>query len=701
MRPIRLCVLCAFLLLAAAGIGRGQVLRHVESNPATGSSAAVLVDDVPLVHTPQLLPVDEAGSIVAPGDAAAQLEFLLDRLEAKLNEVGSNLDRLAKLNLYVVNEQAAKHVWPVLAKRFATESRPAVSLVVTPLPQVEALLALDAVAAANFSTMRGEKRDGSRVLPAGSRIYISGQAEPGSLREATRKTLESLSATLKHCGRPDADIVQVKCFLTPMSSVAEVQDEIVRYYGGDKLNTPPLVFVEWKSSSPIEIELIAWGGEANADAVEPLEFLPAPGLKPSPLFSRVARVHRGRTIFLGDMYGSGEANAATQVQTSFERLKLLLEKTGSDLKNLAKATYYVADDEISKAHNETRPKYYDPERPPAASKAMVGATGRPGVRYVMDMIAVPSSLGTPASKPEVGYMFRADDAADGWINLFDGETTLGWKGARVENGSLFGGERVATLPRCAMRMELVKPGAEQVDFTVGGKTVSIKSGMAFIVEDLPGGTLKIDADVAIKSLDIRPLGLKPLWNGRDLTGWQPIGRQGVAQSAEPYFRVEGHALRVAGGPAALEYTGEKFGDMVVQIDVRTRAVHSNGGLFLRAIPGQFMNGYEAQLHNRCLDNDPARTFKYATGGLDDRQDARRLVSRDFETFRMTVIASGPHLATWVNGRQVTSWTDDREPHENPRQGVRLEAGAIQIQAHDPATDYEVLQILAAGLKPKE
>ena len=64
-----------------------------------------------------------------------------------------------------------------------------------------------------------------------------------------------------------------------------------------------------------------------------------------------------------------------------------MEQTGSDWKHLAKATYYVTDDEVSKAHNAIRPKYYDPERPPAASKAMVSKTGRPGVRYMdLDVI---------------------------------------------------------------------------------------------------------------------------------------------------------------------------------------------------------------------------------------------------------------------------------------------------------------------------
>jgi hypothetical protein len=63
---------------------------------------------------------------------------------------------------------------------------------------------------------------------------------------------------------------------------------------------------------------------------------------------------------------------------------------------------------------------------------------------------------------------------------------------------------------------------------------------------------------------------------------------------------------------------------------------------------------------------------------------------------MTVIAMGPHIATWMNGHPVTDWTDDRPPHENPRQGQRVAAGTIQLQAHDPATDYEVRQIFLAA-----
>jgi enamine deaminase RidA (YjgF/YER057c/UK114 family) len=251
-------------------------------------------------------------------------------------------------------------------------------------------VALDAVAAAPGDQSSAVKlRPQSSTLPAGCRIYVSGQAEPGTLREATRKTLESLTASLAHCGRTDRDVVQLKCFLTPMAAVAEVRDEIARYYG--ESGAPPVSFVEWRSSAPIEIELVAWGGPANADTKEPLEFLTPPALKASPLYSRIARIHRGGTIYVSDQFGSADG-ADEQAAEAFANLGKVLEQTGSDWKHLAKATYFVTDDEVSKAHNAIRPKYYDPERPPAASKAMVSKTGRPGVRYSMDMIAVPLDL---------------------------------------------------------------------------------------------------------------------------------------------------------------------------------------------------------------------------------------------------------------------------------------------------------------------
>ncbi|MCA9099021.1 MAG: hypothetical protein KDA36_11565, partial [Planctomycetaceae bacterium] len=61
---------------------------------------------------------------------------------------------------------------------------------------------------------------------------------------------------------------------------------------------------------------------------------------------------------------------------------------GSDLKHLVKATYYCSHDSTSGALNAVRPDYYDPARPPAASKAIVPGVGHPERRITLDMIAV-------------------------------------------------------------------------------------------------------------------------------------------------------------------------------------------------------------------------------------------------------------------------------------------------------------------------
>jgi hypothetical protein len=66
-----------------------------------------------------------------------------------------------------------------------------------------------------------------------------------------------------------------------------------------------------------------------------------------------------------------------------------MDVSGSDLKHLVKATYYVSGDAVSLGLNQLRPRYYDPLRPPAASKAIVPGVGYSSRTLTMDMIAVP------------------------------------------------------------------------------------------------------------------------------------------------------------------------------------------------------------------------------------------------------------------------------------------------------------------------
>ena len=68
---------------------------------------------------------------------------------------------------------------------------------------------------------------------------------------------------------------------------------------------------------------------------------------------------------------------------------------------------------------------------------------------------------------------------------------------------------------------------------------------------------------------------------------------------------------------------------------------------------------------------------------------------------MTLVATGSHMATWVNGRQVSDWTDTRPADANPRKGLRLEAGTLSLQGHDPTTDllFRALKIAEVPMRP--
>jgi enamine deaminase RidA (YjgF/YER057c/UK114 family) len=382
--------------------GSEPELRRYGVEPATGGAKAVLVSGYDLIHLTQLLPLDASGQLVGAGDAARQLQQLSANLRQAVEQCGSDMGRLVKLNVYVANSTVADGIRDRFQRLDADAPRPAMSLVVTPLPHPEAMIAVDAVVAARSADATEVRRMGKAsdvggrldhvavVMPHGNRVYISGQAErgDGTLADATRQTLASLGRTLDFLGLRKSDVIQVKSFLTPMSGIEEVEQEMVRFFGAGQV--PAVAVVEWESTLPIEIELVvsAHHTARGLDPHEVIEFLTPPGMTASPIYSRVARVVGPSSIYTTGIFAEGkDLSGEEEVTSAFEQLKAILEETGSDLQHLAKATYYVANNETSDELNRLRPNYYHPERPPAASKAMIAGTGRDGVWMTIDLIA--------------------------------------------------------------------------------------------------------------------------------------------------------------------------------------------------------------------------------------------------------------------------------------------------------------------------
>ncbi len=200
--------------------------------------------------------------------------------------------------------------------------------------------------------------------------------------------------------------------------------------------------------------------------------------------------------------------------------------------------------------------------------------------------------------------------------------------------------------------------------------------------------------VEFRNIKLKPLSLKSIFNGRDLAGWKVFPDKKSVFSVTPAGE-----LNVKNGNGQLESEGQ-YADFTLQLEILSNGKFLNSGIFFRSIPGEFWQGYESQIQNGTINNDPLKPFDFGTGGIYRRQPARKVVSKDFQWFHETLIAAGDHMAVWINGYQVNDWTDTRPPHENARNGLRLKGGTIAIQGHDPTTNLSFRNLRIVEMPPR-
>jgi hypothetical protein len=358
-----------------------------------------------------------------------------------------------------------------------------------------------------------------------------------------------------------------------------------------------------------------------------------------------------------------------------------------------------------------------------------------------------------------------DEAAEGWIRLFDGHTLFGWEitGAanwRVEEGSIVvdGGDQ------CLLCTSMPWQDYELVlDFKAGAKTNSgvflrtplepedpaldcyevniapddnpfptagvVKrqkadesaSAQAFdqwrtMKMRMDGKQLQVSVDdklvcdytdpiglaagriglqhnsgrVEFRNIRLRPLGLESLIDA-DLSKWKKY-----PEMPGDFTTTDEGWMHVQGGRTQLE-SNESYDDFVLLAEYKLPKAEMNSGIFFRCIPGDEMMGYECQLSNEMKDGNPLAPADHGTGGIFKRQDARVIAGEPDKWATVVLLVHGHKMAAWVGGVQVSDWYDDREPHENPRKGVRLEPGTLMIQGHDPGTDALLKQINVAKI----
>jgi Domain of Unknown Function (DUF1080) len=380
------------------------------------------------------------------------------------------------------------------------------------------------------------------------------------------------------------------------------------------------------------------------------------------------------------------------------------------------------------------------------------------------LLLAAAGLARAADEPKPNTL-TPKEIADGWILLFDGESTFGWRAegeANVKDGKLIvGGAKKATVTSTTEfgDVELqfqhtwqTVPGASPGDSAGGGRLLGYDVVLPVILDEWVDGYLKADGkaiiskfsrkggggsgngtregsvrggirfdvprglQLVLRNVKLRPINTKPLFNGKDLTGWKKYTGDEKRSKTEFGVTKEGY-LHLKDGPGDLQ-SEQQFDDFVLQAECRTNGKNLNSGVFFRCIPGDYQNGYEAQIHNGFADTpkeyvveeyDPkthelkdkvkvkSAATDYGTGAIYRRVPARTHAAGDNEWFTMTVVAHGRHIATWVNGVQQVDWADNRPTNANPRNGCRLEKGPVSLQGHDATTDIDFRSIRAVAL----
>jgi len=375
-----------FSILANSGLLMAQQfqLKRIQSSAKQGLSQAVVVEGAELIHTTQLLPTNSQG-VIQGNSTAEQTAVLLKSLDTIFEKTGASKSSLVKLNIYLATDSDRLVVISSLNHWLNETDLPAVSFVQTRLPNLKAKVAIDAIIASPKTVLR--KCSDVSILPRGDVVYVSGQAEKGDLKQATKQTLESLLRSIQQIQLDRSNIVAIKCFVSSMDQISIVDDQIAEFFKGE--STPAVSHVEWIAGSthPIEIEMIASAPASQSE--QSVTYFTPEGMKTSPVYSRVARIHGNKRIYISGLQSSKPGNGEEQTKEIFKTLGSLLKQTGSDFKHLAKATYYVSDSDASSQLNKLRPLFYDPKRPPAASKAMVKGVGMQVRSLSIDIIATP------------------------------------------------------------------------------------------------------------------------------------------------------------------------------------------------------------------------------------------------------------------------------------------------------------------------
>ncbi|MBN9519889.1 DUF1080 domain-containing protein [bacterium] len=200
-------------------------------------------------------------------------------------------------------------------------------------------------------------------------------------------------------------------------------------------------------------------------------------------------------------------------------------------------------------------------------------------------------------------------------------------------------------------------------------------------------------------------GWQPLFNGKDLTGWvtHPNPNPGAYQKVVPVKNAAGavvgfsgetkdgkliplwqvkDGLLIGSGPHSHLFT-EKDGytDFRYRVEVKINDKGNSGQYFRAQLAPGFPPGYEAQIN--ATHTDKIRSGSLYPDGRTKLGEFRKDITvmntaphGPDEWFVQEVVAEGPHIQIFVNGKKTVDFTDPNKTHTK---------GRFALQGHDPGT----------------
>jgi len=178
---------------------------------------------------------------------------------------------------------------------------------------------------------------------------------------------------------------------------------------------------------------------------------------------------------------------------------------------------------------------------------------------------------------------------------------------------------------------------------------------------------------------------RPLFNGKDLHGWQQVGPGS--------FVVKDGTMKTEGGMGMLWYTRQKIGRATIRVVFKLTAKESDSGVFIR-IPAKptepwmpINRGYEVEIGDWPDDYSCTGVLYTFTKAL------ARPIKPIGEWNTMDITIDGPHTIVYLNEVKVTDFTEGQpvppKPpgSHDPDRGLRPDWGYIGLQNHQGSEVY--------------